>query len=194
MTDGIGEVTTARLRLVPMGAGDIDDVWRMLQRPDVRRFLCDDKLLPRLFVEALVAENTRLAPARLGLRIIRDGQGFCGFAGIKPVSAEIAACIPPFRDDLEASVALEPRCWELGYATEALAALIAAWHALGTGRRIVAVADAPNARSRRMLERLGFVATGVHGGSHYPLVAYEPATAARGGRGNSDRSISGKSA
>lgn len=171
----LGVITTARLVLAPIEAGDVETLWRMLLLPDVRRYLCDDRELPRDFVEALAAANADLAPAGLGLRILRDGGGFAGFVAIKPVPEEVAACIPAFRGELEVSVALHPRCWGRGYAQEAIGAALDDWRRNGDGRRVVAVADVPNARSRRMLARLGFVEAGEHGGSHYRLVSFLPA-------------------
>jgi RimJ/RimL family protein N-acetyltransferase len=168
-------ITTARLTMAPMRAEDVGKLWRMLRLPDVRRYLCDDQLLPRAFVEELAAQTRALAPAGLGLRILRDRAGFAGFVAIKPVPEEVAACIPEFRGELEVSVALHPRCWGQGYAQEAIAAALEDWRRNGDGRRVVAVADVPNTRSRRMLARLGFVETGEHGGSHYRLVSFLPA-------------------
>jgi ribosomal-protein-alanine N-acetyltransferase len=168
-------ITTSRLALVPMQPPDIEPLWRMLLLPDVRRYLCDDQLLPRAFVEGLAEQNRELAPSGLGLRIVRDAGGFAGFVAIKPVPEPVAACIPEFRGELEVSVALHPRCWGLGYANEAIAAALDDWRRNGDGRRVVAVADVPNTRSRRMLARLGFVETGEHGGSHYRLVSFLPA-------------------
>lgn len=166
-------ITTARLVLAPLVSDDVEALWRMLVLADVRRYLCDDKVLPRSFVEGMAAAN--LTADGLGLFAIRDAEGFAGFVGIKPVSAEIAACIPAFRGELEVSVGLHPSRWGRGLAGEAVAAVLAQWRAHGDGRRVVAVADAPNVKSRRMLERAGFVAAGEHGGSAYPLVSYVPA-------------------
>ena len=175
MTPVFAALATPRLTLAPIGAHDIDDVWRMLVQAEVRRFLCDDKILPRAFVAGLVDEDIALASDGLGLRIVRDKAGFCGFAGIKPVSAEIAACIPAFRDNVEISIALDPSRWGRGYAREALAAVMAEYDAQATGRRLVAVADVPNLRSRTLLERLGFVLSGEHAGPLYRLAGYRRA-------------------
>jgi RimJ/RimL family protein N-acetyltransferase len=111
------------------------------------------------------------------VRIIRDAEGFAGFVAIKAVPESVADCIPAFRGELEVSIGLHPTRWGRGYAQEAIAAALADWRAHGDGRPVLAVADAPNVRSRRMLERLGYTAIGEFGGSVYSLVGYVPRAA-----------------
>lgn len=170
-------LATARLALAAIRPEDVDPLWLMLLLPEVRRYLCDDRMLPRAAVLAFAADNAALERDRLGLRVIRDGAGLAGFVAIKPVSEEIAACIPHFRGEIELSFGLHPRCWRLGYGREASEAALADWHRHGDGRRVVAVADVPNANSRRLLARLGFAEAAEHDGPAYRLVSFTPARA-----------------
>ena len=55
-------LSTNRLALRPVRPGDTDFLWQLLILPDVRRFLCDDKVLPRDVVAGIVAESLALAP------------------------------------------------------------------------------------------------------------------------------------
>ena len=149
-----------RGRLRPARADTLDDLVRLLHDEAVRRYLCDDIVLPRAAVAAMLARSEHLESRGLGLWVIgpRHG-GFAGIAGLQPVSAEAAAA-PVMAGGVEPLIALDPTHWGHGLAGEALDALIQyARGSLGLSRLVAAV-DRPNARSHRLMQRQGFTATG----------------------------------
>ena len=92
--------------------------------------------------------------------------------GIIPVGAA-AAFDPTLAGAVEPLVALAPAVWRQGLATEALAAIAAyAFDERGLPR-LVAVVDAPNAASHRLMLRAGFHMTGESDGPRYRLRSYE---------------------
>jgi ribosomal-protein-alanine N-acetyltransferase len=145
------EIWTDRLVLRPLGPGDLLAFHDLCTMPGVRRFLWDDHVLSVEEVRDLIAANVALHAAEgLGLwgaRVRDDDRELCGFAGYWY-----------FRDppvlELVFAVA-EPR-WGRGFATEMAGGLVAyGFDALGL-REIRASADAPNAGSLRVLEKVGF--------------------------------------
>ncbi len=143
---------TPRLRLAPLGLGDLGALHALFVDPDVRRFAADGQVYPEARVRASIQKS--LAAFRthgtggFALRL-RDGGGFAGYAGLFP--AKLARL-----GGLELGVALWPRHWRGGLAVEACRAVLAD----GFGRlglaRVLACADAPNFRSLAGIARLGF--------------------------------------
>lgn len=162
-------LTTSRLVLRPLEAGDVDVVWRMLALPDVRRYLCDDRILTREEVAGILEDGDA---AGMGHWVIEMDGGFAGLAGLKPVAQVLVDLVPMLAGEIDPTIALLPAHWGQGLASEALGAVLA--HGYGTlGReRIAAVCDLPNAASARMLARAGFVRTGEHQGVHYRVVSW----------------------
>jgi len=157
-------LTTPRLVLRPAAAADIDAVWHLLVLPDVRRYLCDDRVLPRDTVAGFIADRPGLG---MGIWIAERGGAFAGLAGLKPVADELAALVPLLRGEVEPTVALLPEMWGQGLAGEALAAVLDhGFGALGLAR-IAAACDVPNLASARMLARAGFQPTGEFQGVFY---------------------------
>lgn len=149
---------TPRLVLVPVAHGDYERVRAHWARDEVRRFLFDgreithDVARPAFDAHAGV-EGSAAAAAGLGLWCVhcRDADGACGpFVGVVGL-VRIAS------DEPELLHSLEPDAWGRGYAGEADRRLLD--HAFDDLRlpRVLAGADAPNAASLRVLERLGFV-------------------------------------
>jgi RimJ/RimL family protein N-acetyltransferase len=73
---------------------------------------------------------------------------------------------------VEVLAAFDPGVWGRGYATEALETVID--YAFGALRlpRVMAVVDGPNDASHRLVERLGFTATGTGEGPRYRFTSY----------------------
>ncbi|MGE0668661.1 MAG: GNAT family N-acetyltransferase [Sphingomonadales bacterium] len=168
-----GRITTSRLFLTPVISRDADRLQVLLTAPEVRRFLCDDRILGADEVSGLIEEALALAPQGLGFWIMMakaDGS-FVGLAALMPVFAGAAETFPEFAGDIEPTLALAPEAWGQGYAAEALAALMERAADLGL-QRLAALVDAPNMRSHRMLERAGFAMIGTTPGPRYTLVAY----------------------
>lgn len=159
--------------LRPARPSDFRPVLELLHGESARRYLCDDKILPRETVEEMLERSSRLDADGLGLWVIeREPGGFAGIVGLEPVCAEVAAS-PQMASGIEPVIALAP-CFEgVGLATDALAAMIN--HACQTLRlaRLVAAVDEPNKRSHRLMQRAGFTVIGKAMGPAHPLVLYE---------------------
>lgn len=141
---------TARLRLRPLAPTDAPAIQALLALPEVRRFLCDDRVMPLTWVvEQIAASSDRFASDGAGLWApCRHGDdqpiGLAGFLWLgEPPAPELV-------------YALRPEVWGAGLAAEAVAAVIA--HALGPlgWSTVEATTDAPNHASIRLLKRLGF--------------------------------------
>lgn len=165
-------LTTPRLVLRPARPGDTDPLWQLLILPDVRRFLCDDKVLPRDVVAGILAESLALAPGGMGMWIAEQAGAMVGLVSLKPVPQVLVDLIPALDGDMEPTVALHPDAWGRGLAGEMLAAVLA--HGFGALAlpRIAAISDVPNLASARMLGRAGFRRTGEHPGLHYRLFSW----------------------
>ena len=149
-----------RGRLRPATADDLDGLVRLLHDRGVRRYLCDDTVLPRETVAEMLAHSEQLESRGLGLWVIEHMRdGFAGIAGLQPVSTEAGAA-PAMAGGVEPLIALDPKYWGQGLAGKALNALILyARGSLGLSRLVAAV-DRPNARSHRLMRRCGFTAMG----------------------------------
>ncbi|MCM0675609.1 GNAT family N-acetyltransferase [Micromonospora phytophila] len=137
-------ITTERLTITPAVAGDLPTLERTWTDPLVRRHLGGP-----LSAEAAAARRTTedLTGAR-AVRAAGDIVGFC-FLGRHRSG------------DTELSYTFLPEHWGRGYAHEACMAVLAAVLRTDAGpRRVVAVTQVANARSRRLLDRLGMVETG----------------------------------
>lgn len=164
-------VSAGRLR--PLAKYDLDDLTTLLQGPDVRRFLCDDAVLPEEAMLEMLERSDRLDVRGLGLWAIELGErGFAGVVGLEPVTEGIEAS-PEMAGGVEPIIALSPEFWGRGVATEALKAVVRyARNRLGLSRLVAAV-DEPNVQSHRLIQRCGFVAIGKASGPANILVLYE---------------------
>jgi RimJ/RimL family protein N-acetyltransferase len=149
-----------------MTADDLDAFCALLWDPDVRRFLCDDLVLPRDTIAGFIADGLAGASRGLGYWVLEPravatsaGALLPGIVGLKPAGGALDG-YEATRGGIEVTIALAPSFWGRGIAAEALAAL--ARHARDRCGldRLVAATDEPNVRSRRMLERAGYVEVG----------------------------------
>jgi ribosomal-protein-alanine N-acetyltransferase len=173
-------LATPRLALCPATEADLDALWRLLTDPQVRRYLCDDRMLARAEVQAMLAEDIELGTAGLGLWLLRDREEqFVGCVGLHPVSSEIASHAPHLAGEIDPTIALAPDHWGRGLAAEGLTAVVAyAFKTLGL-EHLVAVVDEPNERSHRLMLRVGFTPTGTTAtGPCYPLRTWRLARSA----------------
>ncbi len=166
-------LTTPRLVLRPATEGDLDAVWRLLTLPDVKRYLCDDKKLPREVVAGILADHLAAAGKGMGMWIALHDGGFAGIAALKPVADVLVELIPALGGEVEPTIALDPALWGRGLAGEALAAVLAHGFATLGLARIAGVCDAPNLASARMLARAGFRETGEFPGVFYRVKVWQ---------------------
>jgi RimJ/RimL family protein N-acetyltransferase len=144
------ELTTARLFLRPLGAGDAKPVHALWTRPGVRRFLWDDETISSERTRSLLAANDELMAAhRFGLWgawHVESGRltGIAGFWYFRE---------PP---ELELMFAVADDAWGRGYATEMSGAVIQHGFSTLDMTRIQASTDTGHAASVRVLEKLGF--------------------------------------
>ena len=160
-------------RLRPAVTDDLEALVRLLHDEGVRRYLCDDVLLPKATVAEMLERSERLDQQGLGLWVIEHGHdGFAGIAGLEPVLAE-AGTAPQMTGGIEPIIAVSPDCWGRGLAGQALGALIDyARDALGSSK-LVAAGDEPNARSHRLMLGCGFLVIGRAAGLAHELTLYQ---------------------
>jgi ribosomal-protein-alanine N-acetyltransferase len=139
---------TPRLALRPWRLEDIDALHAMWIRPEVRRYLWDDVVIPRERAEATVRDMVEAAEREgIGgwIALDRETETLVGFA----------ALIRREPGDPELLYGLAPEWWGRGLATEASRAVLDyAFGSLGC-TRVTAATDVPNAASARVMERLG---------------------------------------
>ena len=143
-----GELLTPRLRLRPVGAGDLDAIADLNSDPEVMRTITG---LPSTRAESAVWLERHLGywAQSGGLGAWRvDEQGSGSFLG--------RAVLRPFGDEVELGYALHRRFWGRGYATEAGQALLDYGIRRCGLERVVAHTIADNVASQRVLVKLGF--------------------------------------
>lgn len=166
-------LVTPRLRLTPAAATDFEAFQNILTNPQVRLFLCDDKILSSNVIQNMLDDAIALAAHGLGAWMIDSGAGErIGCVGLSPAGAS-AIVDPELGGEVEAFVALLPHVWRRGYAAEALDAVTA--YAFGPRglTRLAATVDQPNLASHRLMARAGFERLGVHQGlAEHIVVSY----------------------
>lgn len=140
---------TARLRLEPIGSRHAEDLWRLFQDPAVAEWygVWTPEMAQREVARIATAWETEgvhkwMAYSRVsGALIGRGGLSRAHIAG---------------QDRLEIGWALLRTCWGYGYASEiGWAGLAFAFDELAADE-VVSYTEARNARSRAVMERLGF--------------------------------------
>ncbi len=158
-------LTTERLVLRPVTAGDHAVLLAHWTLPDVRRFLFDGEAPSAAEVTETIEESVRdFAAGGYGVWLIEaaDGAGLVGTAGLRPLEDL----------GLEIFYSLAPRSWGRGYATEAARAVVD--HALGPLglREVLAEVDEGNAASAAVVKRLGMTPFTVVPGALGPMTRY----------------------
>jgi RimJ/RimL family protein N-acetyltransferase len=142
-------IETERLILRPLDMSDAKDLHRISNEPDVRRYLWDDEPVSEATIRDVIAQSTRMfSEDGVGLFGVRmrgseDLLGFCGFVRLSGM------------EEPELGYELTRKALGKGLATEAARACLRhAFEATGM-ERVIAGADAPNAASLRVIEKLG---------------------------------------
>lgn len=134
----------------PLVDADIAELHAILTEPGVRRFLCDDVIIPETQTREFITRSRELhANERVGLWGVyrRDERELLGCIGYWYFHE------PP---RLELLYALTERVWGYGYAAEAARRMIDYGREQLAMSTILASTDAPNVASIRVLEKLGF--------------------------------------
>jgi len=166
-------IRTGHLHLAPVAASDEPALTRLLHLPDVRRYLCDDTLVPRATVAGWIAESTDPSSGTCYWRIATVDEDLIGLVGLRPPSAPTLALRAIGWRSRELVIALDPAHRGIGFATEAVNAVVE--HALSDGVTfaVLGTVDAPNIPSHRLMARCGFAELGRTAGPRHPLVVYE---------------------
>ena len=143
------QIETARLRLRPWRAEDVDDLHRLWTHPEVRRYLWDDLIItPEQAAEVISSSLACFEEHGFGQWVISPKAeaaviGFCGFRFFGD---------PP---EVEILYGVDPTHWGQGLATEAARAVLRYGFEEPGLDRIYAGADPPNTASFRVMEKAG---------------------------------------
>jgi ribosomal-protein-alanine N-acetyltransferase len=147
------QLTTHRLVMHPISDSDFSELHSILTEPGVRRYLCDDVIIPESQTRDFISRSRELFAA--------EGGGLWGVRR-KP-EPDLLGCVgfwhfhEPAR--LELLFAMSERVWRRGYAREAAQRMIEYGREQLGMRSILASTDTPNTASIGLLEKLGFVLT-----------------------------------
>jgi RimJ/RimL family protein N-acetyltransferase len=150
---------TVRAELRPLTDADVDAVHALWVDADVRRYLWDDVVIPRdRAAEIVAASNADFVTRGYGLwGVYHDSSDLIGFTGARPADDGLP----------ELLYGLRRPWWGQGLATECAGAVLD--HLFGPAgvAEVIALADAPNDASVRVMERLGM--TFERRGDHHGL-------------------------
>lgn len=148
-------LTTERLLLREFDLADVPAVFDILRREDVNKWLETDPLQSIAETEARVQARMGLFKDKVGFRwaiVLRDDPaqviGSCGYFSVRRGTQTV-----------ETGYEIHPDCWNKGFMTEALRAMIefsVGAHNLLPVHRMEALVAPGNAASIRILEKLGF--------------------------------------
>ena len=102
---------------------------------------------------------------------LKNTSAIVGCAGLMKAGV-VAEYAPSLAEAVEAIVALTPSAWHHGYAQEALRAVLEHGFAQLELPQLCAVADLPNEAAARLIERVGFMASGECAGPKHRLRTY----------------------
>lgn len=144
-------IETERLKLRPFALDDVDALHAQWTEPGVRRFLWDDKIIARQTVEDIVRLSLdSFAEKGYGLWVLEHRNesgviGFCGFRGSDALDER----------QIELLYGLSERWWGQGLAAEAAQAVVKFGFERCRFKQILAITDAPNTASVRVMEKAG---------------------------------------
>jgi ribosomal-protein-alanine N-acetyltransferase len=157
-------LVTARLVLEPFADAHVDALLELFRDPHVRRYLLDDRLVDRAWVEAEVqASRERFAVRSIGLFAAQLGQELLGFVGFRPFYQ------PPV---LQLVYGVAPSHLGRGLAVEMARRIIELAFAEHGFTEVRASTDEPNQASIRVLERLGMELVATEPGEPWPQLHF----------------------
>jgi RimJ/RimL family protein N-acetyltransferase len=140
-------ILTPRLELRPFRESDIDGIAELLADPEATRFIGNVRSREAAADSVRTMRDAFAARGWGTLAVSPRGQSECvGYCGVRPLL---------HTPEMEIAFAIQQRCWNRGYATEAAAAsLDAVFNNLRIGS-VVATVYPDNKPSLRVLEKLG---------------------------------------
>ncbi|MBM4183333.1 MAG: GNAT family N-acetyltransferase [Gemmatimonadetes bacterium] len=166
------QLTTERLVLRPFASGVVAELHALFTDAHVRRWLLDDDVVSRAWVEGEIADSeARFSQVGCGLWSVseRSGTPIIGFVGYRPFFD------PP---ELQLLYGLLPAFCGRGFATEAATTAVDYAFDVLHFDEVRAATDTPNQASVAVLERLGMserrrTAEGGHGTVFFSVTAAE---------------------
>lgn len=144
-------LNTGRMRLRPISSNDVDALHALWTDPDVRRYLWDDRIIPRATVEEIVAQSLATFEA--------EGFGFFALEMQDQSGDLIGFCGHRRAEDAEGQVELlygiHPTYWGEGLVAEAAREVLRFGFESCEFDRVIAATDTPNQQSVRVLQKLG---------------------------------------
>ena len=144
-------LNTGRMRLRPISSDDVDALHALWTDPDVRRYLWDDRIIPRETVEEIVAQSLATFEADgYGFFALEmqdqsgDLIGFCGHRRAEDAKVRSNCC-----------TAFTRRYWGEGLVAEAAHEVLRFGFESCEFDRVIAATDTPNQQSVRVLQKLG---------------------------------------
>ena len=143
-------LNTQRMRLRPISPDDVDALHALWTDPDVRRYLWDDRIIPRETVEEIVAQSLATFES--------DGYGFFALE-MQDQTADLIGFCGHRRADVEGQIELlygiHPTYWGEGLVAEAANEVLRFGFESCDFDRVIAATDTPNQQSVRVLQKLG---------------------------------------
>jgi [ribosomal protein S5]-alanine N-acetyltransferase len=142
-------LTTERMTLSPLADTEAEELYHLWAKPAVRKYLCDDRIVPLARIQAIVRESVAaFQNHKYGLWVARlhEQNAIIGFCGYWPFFD------PP---EIQLIYGLDPEHWRKGLATEMARAMLDYGFQKYGFEVIRASADVPNQASIALMERLG---------------------------------------
>jgi ribosomal-protein-alanine N-acetyltransferase len=159
--------------LRPTTPADLPDMRALLHDAEVRRYLCDDEILPDEWIAEMLAGSDALDPRGLGLWVIQAPRvAFLGMAGLRPLG-EAGTSDPTLVGAIQLTIAVMSLAAGTGLARRVSERLLRhGFDDLGLAK-IIAIEDDPNMRSHGLIKQLGFKRIGADVGPAYTQTIYE---------------------
>ncbi len=143
-------LNTGRMRLRPISSDDVDALHALWTDPDVRRYLWDDRIIPRETVAQIIAQSLATFES--------DGYGFFALE-MQDQSGDLIGFCGHRRADMEGQIELlygiHPTYWGEGLVAEAAHEVLRFGFESCDFDRVIAATDTPNQQSVRVLQKLG---------------------------------------
>jgi RimJ/RimL family protein N-acetyltransferase len=145
------KLETTRLRLRPWRDDDLASLFAMNSEPEVNVWVGGSALADRS-TQALKLIQSHFEKHGWGILLVEDlGERFLGLTGLQPVRSHL-----PIAPATEIVWRFRTTAWGKGYASEAATSILTNSASYGTPEDVVAIVAAPNARSARTAEKVGF--------------------------------------